>query len=165
MVVKQQTLNKDYFCNPILKVSDFTLNDAPNGVYIQSVAYKAANRCELTLSSDLTNAHDLSVTVTEKVINSYNDLVSNKIGYTGIESTELATVRITVNSGLITLHNDHSAFYPETAEIFSLTGQRIQQYTLNQENEITLSQPLKAGIYILVLRGGETSLSQKIVVM
>jgi hypothetical protein len=158
-------LNKDYFCNPILKVSDFTLNDAPNGVYIQSVAYKAANRCELTLSSDLINAHDLSVTVTEKVINSYNDIVSNKIGYTGIESTERETVRITVNSGLITLHNDHSAFYPETAEIFSLTGQRIQQYTLNEENEITLSQPLKAGIYILVLRSGETFHSQKIVVM
>ncbi len=73
-------LNRDYFSQLIMKISDFQLNDAPEGLTIQSVEYLNSSECLLTLSDNVADFHELSVTVSERAFNSWQDLRSNVLG-------------------------------------------------------------------------------------
>ncbi len=147
-------LYSDYFCRPVLKNNDFRLNDAPGGLYIQAVEYLNASECILTLSSDVSTSPGISVTVSEKAINTWEDITSNKLESAGFGDFTATLPDISVFEANQQLHIrcNQPAFLPEYADIVSITGQNLGSVKLERQPENIVSHQLKAGIYFLVIK-------------
>ncbi len=143
----------DYFCRPVLKNSDFKLNDAPGGLYIQSVEYLSASECILTVSSDVASSPGISVTISEKAINTWADVSSNKLESAGFgdSPSALAEINVFATDNQIILRCSQPEILPEFAEIVSITGQRIGSFRLGKNPENTFNHHLKPGVYLVVL--------------
>jgi hypothetical protein len=147
-------LNRDYFSQPIMKITDFQLNDAPEGLTIQSVEYLNASECLLTLSEIVTDFHELSVTVSEKTFNSWQDLRSNVLGYIGVDEplVLLPEIKVFEANYQIRIRCDQPELLPESAEIIGVTGQTSGKFSLEKTSENTIPHTLKPGIYFLIFR-------------
>lgn len=144
----------DYFSSPILKTAYFTLNNAPTGMQILSIEYLNASECIITVSSDLTGLSDLSVTVSEKCINTYNDLISNKLSSAGIANPSVIMPEINLYSTnqqlVISCHQPE--LLPAYIEIVNVTGQSIEKHTIEKVPENTVLHHLAPGIYFIIFR-------------
>jgi hypothetical protein len=144
----------DYFSQPMLKKNDFVLNDAPGGINIQSVEYRNASECVLTVSADITGNSGISVTISEKIINTWEDLTSNKLESAGFGDLAATLPVITIFDADQQLHIrcNLPELLPDYAEIVSITGQNLGAIKLEMEPENIVSHQLKAGIYFLVIK-------------
>lgn len=142
----------DYFSSPVLGIQNFRLNDAPGGMYIQSVAYLNTSECVLTLSSDIVDLSDISVTVSEKVINTFQDLTSNKLLSAGVNDPLVLSPEIKVFEAYNQIHIQCSQpeLLPGKMEIFSIAGQDLGTYKIDKQSENIISHNLKPGMYLIV---------------
>lgn len=143
----------DYFSHAILDKADFQLNDAPAGMNILSVEYINASECSLTVSSDPSGSPGISVTVSEKMINTYNDLTSNKLGTAGVGNLSVISpeIKIFAANGQIYIRCSQPELLPDKIEIRTLTGQRSGVYSIEKSSENILPLNLANGIYFVVL--------------
>lgn len=158
------TVLNDYFATNQLESSSFTLNNAPNGLSIQTVTYVSANECLLTLSANVANLSDLSVTLNEKAINSWENLTSNTVGTAGLpHSAADYGVRIKKIAGNWTLISDQPQTLPAALNVFDITGRNVQTIQLQQ----VVSQPLQfdihSGSYFIRIEMKEGNYVQKII--
>jgi hypothetical protein len=144
----------DYFSQPMLKRGDFQLNDAPGGMTILNVGYKNASECVLTVSADATGSPGISITISEKIINTWEDLTSNKLETAGFGDVAATLPEITVFEANQQLHIrcNLPELLPEYAEIVSITGQNLGSVKLEKQTENIVSHQLKAGIYFMVIK-------------
>ena len=144
----------DYFSQPMLKKNDFILNNAPDGMTIQSVEYRNASECLLTISSDVTTAPGISVTVSAKAINTWEDLTSNKLESAGIGDSQatLPVISLFEENHQLHIRCNLPELLPEYADIVSITGQNLGSVKLERQPENIVSHQLKAGIYFLVIK-------------
>ncbi|MCX6266606.1 MAG: CotH kinase family protein, partial [Bacteroidetes bacterium] len=78
----------DYFSRQELTKSNFRLNNAPEGVNILNVVYVNASECTIMLNANVSSLPAFSITVSEKVINYWEDITSNPLGATGISEPQ-----------------------------------------------------------------------------
>lgn len=144
----------DYFSHPVLKKNDFLLNNAPGGMTIQGVEFRNASECVLTVSADVTGNSGISVTISEKIINTWEDLTSNKLESAGFGDFAATLSDISVFEANQQLHIrcNLPELLPDYAEIVSITGQNLGSIKLEREPENIVSHQLKAGIYFLVVK-------------
>jgi len=149
----RMNLYGDYFSKSVFGIENFTLNDAPAGMYIQSVEYRNASECIITVSADLAGSQDLSVTVSEKTINTFQDLTSNKLSTAGIGDASVSMPEITVfeANNQIHIRCNKPELLPEQFEILNVTGQSIGIYKIRENPENIISQNLAHGIYFIVI--------------
>jgi len=142
----------DYFRLPILKTGNFGLNDAPFGIVIQEVEYNSPSECRLILSADVSPYPDISVTVDKKVLNTWEDLTSNKLASAGfLNDTRQPAIQVYASGGMIRLHCSDPALLPEEAEIIAVTGMKVLAAKLSPVSENVLPCPETPGVYLVNL--------------
>jgi hypothetical protein len=158
------TLRGDYFRHPIVKKGHFTLNDAPSNLNIEDVNYISATTCIITLSGNATSYPEISVTVDKKIINTWDDLTSNKLATASSpEVFNQQSIEVFVSGSVIHLRCYERGLLPSSASLYSVTGQKIREYELQNLTENLLPGPTLAGIYILRLDNKMQSFSYKII--
>jgi len=142
----------DYFSQSIMGNQNFQLNDAPGGMYIQHVEYLNAAECMMTVSSDVSGIADISVTVSGKILNTLQNLTSNKLVPTGFgdPSVQLSEIKVFEAYNQIHIRCSQPGLLPEHIEILNVTGQSIGIYKIAKNPENTITHHLQPGIYFIV---------------
>lgn len=145
------SLYGDYFRNSLLNATHFLLNNAPSGVSLQSVEYLNASSCILTVTGDISEATQLSVTVYEEAINTWEDITSNKLETAGFGQPASGLPPITLFESNKQIHIGcvKPELLPEYVDIFSISGQSMGSYRLENTKENILTHQLKPGIYLM----------------
>jgi hypothetical protein len=142
----------DYFRSPVLRKEDFMLNDAP-GLSVISAYRLNASECLLTISADISNMPGISVTIGENAINTWNDLTSNKLQSASVSGRQPEVVStVFVTGKVLYIRSARPEELPESAAIFSLTGQKISEVSLERQAENTLKLDVASGLYFLVIK-------------
>ncbi len=144
----------DRFRNKVLDPDYFSLNDAPEGLSIEEIEYVNPSECLITLSGDISQFPAISVSISGKIVNTLQNLTSATLESSGINE-QLMNHNISVisaNDNLI-IRSNRPDLLPESAEIFSVSGQILQTVRLNKTEENTVSDNFKPGVYLLKLNG------------
>jgi hypothetical protein len=161
------TLYGDYFSNPVLKKKYFQLNYAPQGITIEDVEYLKPWECLLTLSENVSEYGELSVTVKDEIINTWKDLTSNKLATAVKPDDEAGVPEIKVFTADKQIHIRCSdpELLPPYAVITSASGQVMGRYSLSSETDNIISGQFAAGIYFVTLSGKGKPQTFKVVVL
>lgn len=164
----RMNLYGDFFSSNILGIPNFRLNDAPSGMVIQNVEYLNASSCELSLSEDVTGSPEISVTVSGNILNTFQELTSNKLSTAGFDDDLSALLpEITVFSASDQLHIrcNKPESLPEHIQIFNVTGQNLGIYNLEKNPENIIPHFLQPGIYFMVFNTQGRPQTKRFVVM
>jgi hypothetical protein len=144
----------DYFSRQELSKSNFRLNNAPEGVNILNVVYVNASECTIMLNANVSSLPALSITVSEKAINYWEDITSNPLGATGISEpqTTLPDISLFEENHLLHIRCSLPEWLPEYSEIISLTGQRVATIKLEKKTENIQPHQLKPGFYLMMIK-------------
>lgn len=157
----------DYFSHEHLKTTHFQLNDAPSNVYIQSADYVSPYECALTLSADVSTFKEISVTVKNEIVNTYHDIVSNKLATAGISQVvaDLPDLRVYSSSDGIHIESLQLSLTPAEVMVRSVSGSLSGKYTIKLQNQNILPSPPASGIYIVTILQSGVVRNYKIVVV
>ncbi len=153
----------DYFVGDDLNTNDFTLNNASAELSIQSVQYLSPSECELVLSDNVAGQLDVSVTVDHNAINYWLDIESNKLESAGMNSLldKLPEIVVYANDYQIRVVCDKPEHLPRSAEIFHVSGQRIDLIELEMKAENNVPLRLNQGVYLIVFDVGDKKVVKK----
>ncbi|NTV84812.1 MAG: T9SS type A sorting domain-containing protein, partial [Bacteroidales bacterium] len=145
-------LYSEYFCRQDLKKDYFRLNNSPGSVHIESVTYQNASECLLTLSESVTGFPDVTVTISDKAINYWEDITSSTLASSGIgeDHQDHHDIRLFENDHSLHILCDQPEYLPETAEIFNMAGQSLLTVKLEKKDENILPHQLNPGIYLAI---------------
>lgn len=159
-------LTEEYFNRKVFKNKHFDLGDAPPEIDVDTVIYISATSAEIYLSGILAGEAQLYVTIDEKVLNGYEDLVSNTLLLTNVQDKPVPSQDVTIYSIGKTLHVlcPEPETLPGKLEVFTISGQSAGSWSVNnaQHNEITLDLP--GNIYLVQLRMPGRVIARKIIV-
>ncbi len=143
-------LIEDYFSRPALKTKFFNLLGDTTHLKIDTVIYKNASSISLVLSGDKKDTREISVLIEKKVLNSYQDLITNQLEL-GIEAIgwEQNELRLNYTNNQVTLFCDYPAELIHQAEVFDLSGRKIQDLYFNPSPTTYIPFSTSAGIYII----------------
>jgi len=144
----------DYFDQPDLKKEHFQLNDAPQGIYIESVTYNSASECQLYLTSNVSGFPEISVTISEKAINYWEDVTSSTLAAAGFGDTQasLPVISLYEENHKLHIRCNQPEWLPGYAEIINIAGQSLGTIKLEKKTENTLPHQLNPGIYLMVVK-------------
>ena len=155
----------DYFSRPTLKAGHFHLNDAPGTIMITGVQYVNASECILKLNADVAGYPGISVTIEEKVLNTWHDLTSNKLSATGTgNDLPAAGIRIFADHGRIHILCDQPDLLPSHVKVLNITGQTMGSYSLEISAENSIDTSLPPGVYLLVFENNAKPSVHKMVI-
>ena len=142
----------DYFRSPVLKKGNFNLNDAPAAISILDVQYLGPSDCMITLSADVSPYPEISLTVDKKILNTWEDLVSNRLATAGmpVDSYQPA-IQVFASGGMIRIHCSDPLQLTDEAEIVTATGMKVLTAILSPIIENVLPCPETPGIYLVML--------------
>jgi hypothetical protein len=152
-----------YFSRHDLKAEHFILNNAPPGMSVQNVAYQYLNQCQLTLNANATGYPDISVTVSEKTTDYWEDITSSPLSAEGLNDP-------VKNHPVISLFEENQRLHilcdkpeqlPREAEIINMAGQNIVIFQIEQKTDNILPHNLSPGIYLVVLRTERGNVTEK----
>jgi hypothetical protein len=146
-------LHGDYFSRKDLKKEHFRLNNVPDGVYIQAVTYGGSSTCTLNITTTSESYPGLSVTISDDVLNYWEDLTSNALesADVGFPAVVLPDIRLSEENHRFHVWCDQPDHLPERASVINLAGQHLMDLSLENKPENILSHHLKTGIYFLVI--------------
>lgn len=158
-------LNSDYFATHLIGKEHFQLNNVPLSINIQSVSYVNAHTCTMLLNGLATQYPHMSVTVSETILNSWNDLTSSDLIVSEDEITAVKeNFKVFSGSGNLVIRANDPQQLPSQAFVYNATGVKMLEIALQPtfENKTTLT--LSSGIYFVVLNTKTSVLTYKIVV-
>lgn len=160
-------LFNDYFCRPDLKTDFFTLNNAPGNMVIREVTYKNASECLLTIADDVSGFPGISVTISGKAVNYWEDITSTTLASSGSGDHQTKDHGIRIFNSDHTLHIlcDQPGCLQDEAEIISVTGQSIMSLKLEQKSENIFPHHLGPGIYLILINISGTPESVKFAIL
>ena len=147
-------LYSDYFRDDELQKDYFRINNAPEGIHIESVTYKNRSECQLNLTVNVSGFPEISVTVSEEAINYWQDITSSTLESAGFGDSQATLPEISLFEKNHRLHIrcNQPEWLPAQAEIINLAGQRIMTFQLEKKMENILPHQLNPGIYLLVIK-------------
>lgn len=159
-------LSNDYFATHLIKKEHFQLNNVPASINIQSVSYVNANTCTLLLNGLATQYPQLSVTVSQTILNSWKDVTSNAL--VPVSMDEMVNLKdkfkIYSSSGALIIRASEPTLLPSQAIVYNATGVKMLEMTLQPTFENRMTMSLSSGIYFVVLNTKTGRLTYKIVV-
>jgi hypothetical protein len=148
----------DFFSDPVLKKDHFQLNNAPAGVEIESVFYLSASSCQLLLTGDASGAQAMTVTISEKEINFWQDITSSPLSAQGVgdSKADLPGISIYEENHRLHIRCDQPEILDDQAEIINLAGQCLMTFKLENKSENIISLCLSPGIYLLIIKNADS---------
>ncbi len=143
----------DRFRNNVLKADHFLLNNAPESLSVTEIEYINPSECILTLSSDVTQIKQLSVTINEKAINTWEDITTSTLESSGIEKYVDGNIKVWATGKTVVIRTEKPETLPTEAEVFHISGRTEQIFRIEQTEENILFHDLHPGVYMLVLKG------------
>ncbi len=143
-------IHEDYFTPLTLKPSHFKLNDAPANISIISVESTSASECTLTLSADISGFENVSVTVLDEAINTWADVISNKLETAGIANHADSGLQVFSFDNILYIRYNTPERLPAEGWIYDIQGRVIRNVSLQKIRENTVNHNLKPGIYLFV---------------
>lgn len=158
-------IHDDYFAQPMIEKGHFRLNDAPQGMTISSVEYLNPSECTLVVSQAATGFPDISVTMDEKILNTWQDLTSNKLS-SAATGEQLPATRISLfgNAGSIHIRCDRPERLPDQVEILNIAGQKAGIFELEKRSENILYIHIAPGLYFIRLNTKPSPQIHKVVI-
>jgi len=145
-------LRGDYFRHPVLKKGHFRINDAPAGIEILEVLYKSPSECDLVLSGDISSIPELSITVDKKILNTWEDLTSNRLATAGTHDPLAGDgIQVYFAEGMIHLRSMEPGRLPDDAILYDVSGRALRNYRLEDVTENLLPAPDSPGVVFLQL--------------
>lgn len=142
-------LTDDYFSREILKKKYFTLNDAPAGLEIDTVIYQNASQAKVILSGSINNPTEVSLTMQDKILNSFEDVTSNDlIVSASFDMESKSKIKIFTVQNTIYLECGQPELLGDKLEIFNLSGQQIQASNIERTHMNGIAVDLPKGIYL-----------------
>jgi hypothetical protein len=155
----------DYFAHPMLKTGHFHLNGAPAGMTVKAVEYLNASECLLVVSQAATGIPGLSVTVEKQILNTWQDLTSNKLSSAG--SGDLlpeAGISVFYGSGAIHIRCDRPETLPDQVEVLNIAGQSAGIFRLEKITENIVDVTLVPGMYLIKLKTASAPQIRRLVI-
>ncbi len=158
------TLVNDYFSRPILKKKYFNLNNATPGLTIDTVIFLNASQATIMLLGNVNGSVELSVTMKAKILNSFEDLISNQLSV-GIDDAlnDKPNVFLFSNQNTLHLECNHPELLGDKLEIFNLSGQKIMISKMDQTNLNSFRVIMNPGIYLCCYQFDGIMQTQRIV--
>jgi hypothetical protein len=143
----------------VLKKKYFSLINAPQDLKIDSVIYKSASDCQLILSASAAGYPEISVTISEKAVNYWEDITSSTLAAAGVEDAHsvLPVISLFEENHRLHVRCSQPDRLPEQADIINLAGQSLMTFKLEKKTENILPHQLSPGIYLIVFRTGQLS--------
>jgi hypothetical protein len=160
-------ISGDFFNNRNPQPNHFQLNDAPPSIFIANADWVDATECLLQLSGNPLSYPDISVTVKEEIINTFTDLVSNKLETQLIvgPGQELPFVKVFNSGQQLHIQCTTPDLLKGEVRIFDLAGRNVGNYSLNQASETIISHDLMAGIYFISLVNDQNRPTFKVIIL
>jgi hypothetical protein len=158
-------LTEDYFSRSSLKTKFFNLLGDTSNLEIDTVIYKNASSISLVLIGDKKDTRDISVLIERKVLNSYQDLVTNQLelGLDNLIPYE-NDLKISYSNNHIHLFCDQASELNTHAEVFDLSGRKIQDLYFRPSSKTDIPFNTTSGIYIVKLNYKKQHRSLKLMV-
>lgn len=143
----------DYFRNMAISTEQFIVNDSPASVYILSVEYINPSECLITLSETITGYGQLSITVLEEAINTWENITSHKLEAAGFRTQDelLKSVTLFESDHKLFIRSNNPELLPDIARIISINGSILGEYKIQKQFENVINHKLNNGIYLLIL--------------
>ncbi len=131
------TLHDDYFARTILKKKYFTLNDEPPGVAIDTIIWLNASEATIKLTGSISGNNEMSVTIADKVINTFDDLTSKTLGTSSLISLNenQPKIRIFMTNDVLNIESSEPQLLGETVGIYNTMGQQVATYRISKQTE------------------------------
>lgn len=157
-------LTDDYFNKPILENGYFTLNNAPEGIEIESVTYLDVSKAKIKLSGIVEDTPKVSVTIEEEILNSFNDLTTNEL-LLDVGSSPFTKPKVVLYTAQNTLNIkcDIPELLGDKIEIFNLTGQGFKTSKIEKTQLNSINLNVKPGMYFCRYQIGGITYTQKVV--
>jgi hypothetical protein len=144
-------LHEDYFARTILKKKYFTLNDPTPGVEIDTIFWLNATEATIKLTGSISGNNEMSVTIADKVINTFDDITSNILGASSLIPVDEKQpyISISMANGVLTIGCDEPQLLGESVGIYNTMGQQVATYRISGQNENSIHVNLKTGVYLV----------------
>jgi len=139
----------DFFNNRNPQPGHFQLHDAPPSVFIANVDWVDATECLLQLSANVMSYPEISVTVSEEIINTFEDLTSNTLQTGGLNDSgnSQAYVKVFYKGQQMHIQCVNPELLPDQVQIIDMAGRCTGVFPLQKTNENIISTSLKTGVY------------------
>ena len=160
-------LFSDYFSDRNPQTYHFELNNAPPSIFVANVDWVDATECLLHLSGNAASYSDISVTVSEEIINTFDDLTSNTLQTGLVNESGQFTPEIKVfNSGhQLYIQCINPELLPDRFQVFDLAGRCVGDYPYEKTGENIISHDLKRGVYFIHFHDEHNWLTCRVVVL
>jgi hypothetical protein len=160
------TLHEDYFARTILKNKYFTLNDGPPGVSLDTVIWLNATEATLKLTGSISGNNEMSVTIADKVINTFEDLRSNTLGTSSLINwnENQPGIRMFMSGDVLKIESNNPQLIGGSIGIFNLMGQQVAMYQISKQTENSISLNLPNGMYLARVFYDHKPQTQRIVI-
>ena len=145
----------DYFNNRNPQPNQFELNNAPPSIFIGNADWVDATECLLQLSGNVTSYPEISVTVKEEIINTFDDLTSNTLQTGGLSGQEYSpsAIKVFYTGQQLHIQTVNPELLPAGFQLFDLAGRCLGQFPLSKSNENIISPNLTTGVYFATFQG------------
>jgi len=160
------TLHDDYFARTILKKKYFTLNDEPPGVAIDTIIWLNASEATIKLTGSISGNNEMSVTIADKVINTFDDLTSKTLGTSSLISLNenQPKIRIFMANDVLNIESSEPQLLGETVGIYNTMGQQVATYRISKQTESSMRLNLAAGVYLVRVFYDNKPQTQRIII-
>jgi len=160
------TLHDDYFARTILKKKYFTLNDEPPGVAIDTIIWLNASEATIKLTGSISGNNEMSVTIADKVINTFDDLTSKTLGTSSLISLNenQPKIRIFMTNDVLNIESSEPQLLGETVGIYNTMGQQVATYRISKQTESSMRLNLAAGVYLVRVFYDNKPQTQRIII-
>lgn len=160
------TLTDDYFNKPVLENEYFLLNNAPTGMKVESVNYINASQARVSLSGNTDDANEVSVTIKDVVLNSYEDITTNELSLDAIFIPfENPTVVLYSTPNTLHLKCSNPKLLGNKLEVFNPSGQLIKTASIEQQQINSIEINGISGIYFCRYQVNSRTQTQKVIVI
>lgn len=143
----------DRFRNSVLEPGHFVLNNAPESLSVTEVEYVNPSECLVTLSSDVSQIKQLSLTINEKAINTWESITTSTLESSGIEKHMDGNIKVWSTGNKLVIRTEKPNILPSEAGVFHISGRMEKVFRIKQTEENIISHDLHPGVYIIVLKG------------
>jgi hypothetical protein len=160
------TLHEDYFARTILKNKYFTLNDGPPGVSLDTVIWLNATEATIKLTGSVSGSSEMSVTIADKVINTFEDLRSNTLGTSSLINwnENQPGIRMLISGEVLKIESNNPQLIGGSIGIFNLMGQQVAIYQISKQTENSIRLNLPNGMYLARVFYDNKPQTQRIVI-
>lgn len=161
------SLTDEYFNHSILDKKYFSLQNAPEGVVIDTIVWLNASNALVSLATTNTNssASTFSIQIDNDILNGFKNLTTNSITLNDSAILQLTDVGVDVyaHNNVIYIRSNRLDVLPNEVAIYSSLGQLEGMYPIQNQYENKVQVGLSTGVYFVQVYVSGKPLIKKVV--